>query len=123
MNEEQGWGRAADDSAGKVVGSTMRMALNMPHHDDVDELFAMYLDARVAERDHLLRHASIEQTRLMVTRGITSWQRHGSGAWVLRANGVDATLGELIGVGGCAVMGDRAWNLSFSLRPEHWGKG
>lgn len=95
----------------------------MPHQDDVNDLFAMYSDPRVAEGDHLLRHASIEQTRQTVTRGINAWQRDGTGLWVLRANGVGAALGDLIGVGGCGLLGGRAWNLSFSLRPVHWGKG
>lgn len=73
MSEERGRAFAANDSAGRVVGSTTHMELSMPHQDDAEDLFAMYSDPRVAEGDHLLRHASIEHTRRAVARGINAW--------------------------------------------------
>lgn len=99
------------------------MQLCIPHEDDVADLFAMYSDPRVTEADHLLRHSSSGQTRDAVVRAIRAWQRDGAGLWVLRVNEADSVSTELIGVGGCGLLGDRAWNLSFSLRPEFWGKG
>jgi ribosomal-protein-alanine N-acetyltransferase len=123
MSEERSQSQTANELVGRVVGSTARMQLSIPHDDDVEDLFAMYSDPRVAEGDQLLRHSSIEQTREAVARAISAWERDGTGLWVLRANEMDSASTDLIGVGGCGLLGGRAWNLSFTLRPEHWGKG
>lgn len=59
----------------------------------------------------------------MLARGIGAWQRDGLGPWVLREWEVGVTPGALIGVGGCGLVANTAWNLSFSLNPRYWGKG
>ncbi|TFD84776.1 GNAT family N-acetyltransferase [Cryobacterium psychrotolerans] len=53
---------------------------------------------------------------------MANWARDGHGLWVLRTLH-DLGPGEFIGVGGCNLLSETAWNLSFSLRPSAWGHG
>jgi [ribosomal protein S5]-alanine N-acetyltransferase len=99
-----------------------RLALCIPTPGDVHELFEMYSDPRVAEADPLLAHPSIEHTEAVLRRRIAEWTQHGHGPWVLRTlHGAQA--GEFVGIGGCSLRADTAWNLAFSLRPHNWGRG
>lgn len=102
--------------------TTARLLLRRPTPHDVDELFAMYSDRRVWVADRLLRHTAITQTQNAVERWTVSWRRHGLGSWVLRALDT-ASAGQLIGVGGCSLPTEVAWNLAFTLCPESWGRG
>jgi RimJ/RimL family protein N-acetyltransferase len=99
-----------------------RLALCMPTPDDADELFEMYSDPRLAEADPMLAHPSIEYTRTVLQRRISEWHQHGHGLWVVR-HLRGSSAGELIGIGGCNFWARTAWNLSFSLRPQDWGRG
>jgi [ribosomal protein S5]-alanine N-acetyltransferase len=82
----------------------------------------MYSDPRLAEADPLLAHPSIEHTEKVLRRRIAEWTQNGHGPWVLRTlHGPQA--GEFVGIGGCSLLADTAWNLAFSLRPQNWGRG
>ena len=107
---------------GRVTVRTGRLALCRPALGDADELFDMYSDPRLAEGDPVIAHPSITHTRAVLERRITEWQQHGHGLWVLRhLQGTSA--GALVGIGGCNLLANTAWNLSFSLRPQEWGRG
>jgi RimJ/RimL family protein N-acetyltransferase len=70
----------------------------------------------------MIAHPSIAHTKAVLQRRITEWHQHGHGLWVLRhLHGPSA--GELVGLGGCNFYANTAWNLSFSLRPQNWGRG
>jgi len=99
-----------------------RLVLRRPTADDVPELFAMYSDPRVWEGDPLLRHLSRARTEAAVERWGEGWRRHGLGLWVARAASGPGQ-GDLVGVGGCNLPREEAWNLAFTLRPESWGQG
>jgi ribosomal-protein-alanine N-acetyltransferase len=99
-----------------------RLALWKPVPGDADELFQMYSDPRLSEADPLIGHTSMAHTVTVLQRWIDQWHEHGHGLWVLRT--LDgATAGEFVGIGGCNLRADTAWNLSFSLRPQSWGRG
>ena len=101
---------------------TPRLALLRPTVNNLDELFQMYSDPRLAEADPLIAHPSIAYTENALNRWIANWARDGHGLWVLRTLN-DLGPGEFIGVGGCNLLSETAWNLSFSLRPSAWGHG
>ena len=102
--------------------TSSRLALRRPSTEDIDELFAMYCDPRTWAGDPVLRHASPAHTAAAVERWAARWDRDGLGSWVLRhRRGPEA--GRLVGVGGCSLPTDLAWNLGFTLRPEAWGQG
>lgn len=99
-----------------------RLALHRPAADDVPELFALYSDPRVWAGDPLLRHRGPASTGAAVERWREGWRRHGLGLWVARAAS-GPEQGRLVGVGGCNLPGEEAWNLAFTLHPECWGRG
>ncbi len=99
-----------------------RLALCRPAPGDADELFEMYSDPRLAEADPMLAHPSIKYTRTVLQRRISEWHQHGHGLWVVR-HLRGSSAGELVGIGGCNFWANTAWNLSFSLRPQDWGRG
>ncbi len=82
----------------------------------------MYSDTRLIECDPMLAHTSITHTQAVLQRRIAEWQQHGHGLWVLETL-EGASSGELVGMGGCQLLTANAWNLSFSLRPQSWGRG
>ncbi|MBP2215042.1 RimJ/RimL family protein N-acetyltransferase [Arthrobacter sp. CAN_C5] len=100
--------------------SSGRLVLRRPVPSDADELFRMYSDTRLIECDPMLAHPSITHTQAVLQRRIAEWQQYGHGLWVLLEG--DAA-GEVVGMGGCQLQADIAWNLSFSLRPQSWGRG
>lgn len=102
--------------------TSARLVLRRPSPEDVDELFALYSDPRVWAGDPVLRHDSPARTAATVERWAARWDAHGLGPWVLRhRHGPEA--GRLVGVGGCSLPTELAWNLSFTLRPQDWGRG
>ncbi len=70
----------------------------------------------------MLAHPSIKYTRTVLQRRISEWHQHGHGLWVVR-HLRGSSAGELVGIGGCNFWANTAWNLSFSLRPQDWGRG
>ncbi|WP_104102331.1 GNAT family N-acetyltransferase [Arthrobacter sp. 08Y14] len=102
--------------------SSGRLALRPPVPSDVGELFRMYSDTRLIDCDPMLAHTSITHTQAVLRRRIAEWQQHGHGLWVLETL-EGASSGELVGMGGCQLLTATAWNLSFSLRPQSWGRG
>jgi len=101
---------------------TERLALHVPDHQHVEDLFDMYSDPRVWGSDPMTRHVHVDQTALMVERWRGFWERYGTGMWVATSS-QPGDMGQLVGIGGCSVRHDVAWNLGFRLRPHYWGLG
>lgn len=110
-------GRGLEDT------TSPRLSLRSPTADEVPELFeALYSDPLTWRLDPTLRHASTADTAARVQREVTRWDTDGLATWVARLLGGEGA-GELVGVGGCELPTDRAWNLSFRVRPRYWGQG
>ncbi|WP_159616563.1 GNAT family N-acetyltransferase [Arthrobacter zhaoguopingii] len=122
FEKETGAGISVRPDARDAQTRSGRLALCRPTPDDADELFEMYSDPRLAEADPMLAHPSITHTRTVLQRRIAEWRQHGQGLWVLR-HVLGPSAGELVGIGGCSLYANTAWNLSFSMRPQNWGRG
>ena len=118
MSEETPEGRTNIEQVTHT--SSGRLVLRRPVPSDADELFRMYSDTRLIECDPMLAHPSITHTQTVLQYRIAEWQQRGHGLWVILE---DDAAGELVGMGGCQLQPDTAWNLSFSLRPQSWGCG
>ena len=93
---------------------------------ELADIVALHADERVWRHRPEGRHTSIEHTRSKVTEMEHQWNRDGLGYWVARLRRPLAGLpaGTCVGVGGCAVEGDRDWwNLYYRFRPESHGHG
>ncbi|MCJ1698423.1 GNAT family N-acetyltransferase [Rathayibacter festucae] len=111
-----------DGAEPSPVESTERLLLQRPAETDLDDLFALYSDPRLAEGDPLLVHPSRAHTRAVLDRRREQWARDGLSSWVVRERSPRGGPG-LIGVGGCSLLAGTAWNVAFTLHPDRWGKG
>lgn len=102
---------------------TDRLRLCRPAETDLDELSRLYTDPRIAEEDPLLLHLSADQTRAVIAYRRTQWTQDGLSSWVIRRRDSPTDNHDLIGMGGCTLLSDAAWNVAFTLHPDHWGKG
>lgn len=101
---------------------TARLTLTVPERGDLAELYQLYADPQMWRADPILRHVDHAQTEAMVDRWRATWLRDGLGMWVARG-AEPATRGRLVGIGGCFVRQEVAWNLGFRLSPAFWGQG
>lgn len=86
-------------------------------------MHALHADPAVWEHFPSLRHPDVERTRQMLVRQQEGWDRHGLGSWVARLADDEGSPGRLVGVGGCSVRHDVAWNLGYRLCRDAWGYG
>ena len=98
---------------------TPRLRLSRPTAADLDVLFAISADPRVWTHYPSLRHLAPEETASMMARWEESWEAAGLGPWAVRVR----TTGELIGYGGCTLLGGEVWNLGYRLSADHHGNG
>ena len=98
---------------------TSRLRLSRPTAADLDALFAISADARVWTHYPSLRHVRSEETAAMMARWASSWESAGLGPWSVRVRGT----GEVIGYGGCTLLGGEVWNLGYRLSADHHGNG
>lgn len=84
----------------------------------MDEVFALLSDPRMWEHYPSLRHAHRDESHALVESWQDSWDTHGLGMWVVRAED-----GAVHGVGGCAVRHGAYWNVAYRLSPESRGQG
>jgi RimJ/RimL family protein N-acetyltransferase len=97
---------------------TERLVLTRPADDDLDDVFALYSDPAVWEHFPLRRHTHRGATEDLLAHVEESWQVIGLGSWVARD-----LEGRLVGVGGCDLRLGLAWNLSYRLVRDSWGRG
>lgn len=93
------------------------VSLSRPTAADVADLHAIVSDPRVWTHYPSLRHTSIDETRALVDRWTSQWDRDGLGPWVVR------TQDSIIGYGGCDRRRDAFWNLGYRLAASMHGRG
>lgn len=98
---------------------TPRLRLSRPTAADLEALFAISADPRVWTHYPSLRHLTPEDTAAGMARWEASWVNAGLGSWVIRLR----STGEVIGNGGCTVLGGEVWNLGYRLSADHHGNG
>lgn len=98
--------------------STARLDLRAVTSGDVDVVHTLNADPRVWTHLPSGVHTSRDQTAAQVARLITAWERDRLGYWTARTH--DATF---VGIGGCTVKDDVAWNLYYRFMPHAQGKG
>ncbi len=102
-------------------GWTSRLLLQPVTIADLPTLAALHADPRVWWHHPSGRHTSIEQTRHYLLRCERQWRKDGLGYWTVRLRSPVRTLavGEIAGMGGCALPPEQEWwNLYYRLRPE-----
>ncbi|PPH51558.1 hypothetical protein C5C49_11795 [Rathayibacter sp. AY1E2] len=124
------WSRVPPRVSGGSIGAgdrpdetTERLRLFRPAESDLDELWRLYSDERIAAGDPLLRHGSVEQTRAVLARRTAQWARDDLSSWVVRLRSPEGGGDGAIGIGGCTLLADTAWNVAFTVHPDHWGRG
>lgn len=98
---------------------TERLRLSRPTPADLDAVFAIQSDPRVWGHYPSLRHVDRSQTAQMMERWERSWVDAGLGSWVARLRDTD----EIIGNGGCTLLGGEVWNVGYRVAGDHHGRG
>lgn len=98
---------------------TDRLLLTPVTPADIDDVHAVYSDARTWQHLPSGRHRSREQTVDLVQRKIGGRARHGLGSWAIRST-ADASF---LGLGGVDMTAGHVWNLGYRLAPSAWGRG
>jgi RimJ/RimL family protein N-acetyltransferase len=98
---------------------TPRLRLSRPVAADLDAVFAIQSDPRVWTHYPSLRHTDPETTIRMMERWERSWSDAGLGSWVARLR----DTGEVVGNGGCTLLGGAVWNIGYRIAGDHHGQG
>lgn len=98
---------------------TERLRLSRPSPADLDEVFAIQSDPRVWTHYPRLRHTDPAQTVAMMQRWERSWVGAGLGSWVARLRDTD----DVVGNGGCTLLGGEVWNVGYRIAGDHHGRG
>lgn len=98
---------------------TDRLRLSRAVPTDLDAVFAIQNDPRVWTHYPTLRHTDPAQTVEMMHRWERSWTEAGLGSWVARLRETD----EVIGNGGCTLLGGEVWNIGYRIAADHHGRG
>lgn len=98
---------------------TDRLRLSRPVPSDLDAVFAIQNDPRVWTHYPSLRHTDPDQTVEMIQRWERSWKEAGLGSWVARLRDTD----EVVGNGGCTLLGGEVWNIGYRIAGDHHGRG
>lgn len=98
---------------------TERLRLSRAVASDLDEVFAIQSDPRVWTHYPSLRHTDRAQTVEMIERWERSWADAGLGSWVARLR----DTGEVVGNGGCTLLGGEVWNIGYRIAGDHHGQG
>lgn len=98
---------------------TEQLRLTRPVASDLDEVFAIQSDPRVWTHYPSLRHTAPSQTVEMIDRWRRSWAEAGLGSWVARLR----DTGEVVGNGGCTLLGGEVWNVGYRISADHHGRG
>lgn len=98
---------------------TDRLRLTRAVPSDLDAVFAIQNDPRVWTHYPSLRHTDPAQTVEMIQRWERSWTEAGLGSWVVRLRDTD----EVVGNGGCTLLGGEVWNIGYRIAADHHGQG
>lgn len=98
---------------------TEHLRLSRPVASDLDAVFSIQRDSRVWTHYPSLRHTDPAQTVEMIQRWERSWTEAGLGSWVVRLRDTD----EVVGNGGCTLLGGEVWNIGYRIAADHHGQG
>ena len=98
---------------------TDRLLLTPLTPADIDDVHAVFSDARTWGHLPSGRHRDRATTVDLVQRKIGGRARHGLGSWAVRSAAGHAFLG----VGGVDMTAAGVWNLGYRLAPTAWGNG
>lgn len=98
---------------------TDRLLLSPLTPGDVDDVHALFSDARTWQHLPAGRHRSRAQTVELVQAKIGGRIRHGLGSWAVRS----VHDGTFLGVAGVDMTAGHVWNLGYRFLPESWGNG
>ncbi|WP_311259931.1 GNAT family N-acetyltransferase [Microbacterium sp. WCS2018Hpa-9] len=98
---------------------TDRLRLSRAVPSDLDAVFAIQSDPRVWTHYPSLRHTDPAQSVEMMQRWERSWAQAGLGSWVARLRDTD----EVVGNGGCTLLGGEVWNIGYRIAGDHHGRG
>lgn len=98
---------------------TDRLLLTPLSPADIDDVHALFSDARTWTHLPTGRHTARATTIDLVQRKIGGRARHGLGSWAVRSSADHAFLG----VGGVDMTAGGVWNLGYRLTPSAWGNG
>lgn len=59
----------------------------------------------------------------MLARRTAQWARDDLSSWVVRVRSTEGCADGAIGIGGCTLLADTAWNVAFTFHPDRWGSG
>lgn len=98
---------------------TDRLLLTPLTPSDIDDVHAVFSDARtwthLPAGRHVVRTSSVD----LVQRKIGGRARHGLGSWAVRS----VADHSFLGVGGVDMTTAGVWNLGYRLAPSAWGNG
>ncbi|ROP74935.1 GNAT family N-acetyltransferase [Curtobacterium sp. PhB115] len=97
---------------------TDRLLLTPLTPADIDDVHALFSDARTWQHLPTGRHVARSSSVDLVQRKIGGRARHGLGSWAVRTP--DHTF---VGVGGVDMTAGGVWNLGYRLAPAAWGQG
>ncbi|MFK4482111.1 MULTISPECIES: GNAT family N-acetyltransferase [unclassified Curtobacterium] len=98
---------------------TDRLLLTPLTPADIDDVHAVFFDARTWQHLPSGRHVARSSSVDMVQRKIGGRARHGLGSWAVRT----AADHAFVGVGGVDMTAGGVWNLGYRLAPSAWGQG
>ncbi|QQD76531.1 GNAT family N-acetyltransferase [Curtobacterium sp. YC1] len=98
---------------------TDRLLLTPLSPADIDDVHALFSDARTWQHLPSGRHVARSSSVDMVQRKIGGRARYGLGSWAVRT----ASDHGFVGVGGVDMTAVRVWNLGYRLAPDAWGQG
>lgn len=98
---------------------TDRLVLTPLAPADIDDVHALFSDARTWTHLPAGRHTDRASTVDLVQRKIGGRARHGLGSWAVRTSEDHA----FVGVGGVDRTASGLWNLGYRLTPDAWGNG
>jgi ribosomal-protein-alanine N-acetyltransferase len=98
---------------------TARLLLRKPRTTDAPVMFTAYAqDPAVTRYLTWCPHANIAETRAVIDRFLTAWERQEGFCWFLFTNDTDEMIGSI-----AARPENDGFNLGFLLARPHWGKG
>lgn len=97
---------------------TARLSLRPASADDLDGLYPIMSDPDGWWFDPENRHESPDRTRAFLTRAAERWDE-GLSYWTVRRRDEP----RVIGIGGAQRHASGAWNLSYRIATDAWGRG
>lgn len=104
---------------------TARLLLRKPRATDAPLMFTAYAQDPAVTRYLMWRpHANIAETRVVIDRFLTAWERQEGFCWFLFTNDTGEMIGSIAARPEVrAGLADDGFNLGFLLARAYWGHG